>query len=271
MGRLRRLFGRQGPGSSAGATPSGAGPVRAGGSRNRRPPSSSTDATLSGADLMVLNGSHDPDNRRDKDYWGEFEVRVAGVSHYQAALREVATHARHLRKERLANNEKARPILATMADGGGEVRWDGRTYNIDRDGHVLTKSGARHKTMRPLLDRIDDGDYVRVALLPDPGNRYDRNAIMVLAETTAGYQHVGHLPREVAEDLAPDFASMRRGGAKAGLCEGLIFEAEEGSRSDTLVSMRLNLPTEYGGPLFPRRGQRPVGLVTPLLEEAAGG
>ena len=270
MGLLRRLFGRQGPGRRAGTTQSGRGPSRAGGSQTR-PLESSTTSTLSGADLMVANGSHDPDNRRDKDYWGEFEARVAGVSHYQAALGEVATYARHLRRERLADNEKASPILAAMADGGGEVPWDGRTYNIDQDGYVLTTSGARHKTMRPLLDRIDDDDYVRVALLPDPGNRYDKNAIMVLAETAAGYQHVGHLPREVAEDLAPDFASMRRTGAKAGLCEGLIFESGWSPGGDPLLSMRLNLPSEYGGPLFPRRDQRPVGLVTSLLGEPAGG
>jgi len=61
----------------------------------------------------------------------------------------------------------------------------------------------------------------RVALVPEPTNRFDRNAVMVVA---AG-RHVGYLPKEVAGDYQPVLLGLQRQGFQP-VTDGRIWAAQ---------------------------------------------
>jgi hypothetical protein len=81
------------------------------------------------------------------------------------------------------------------------------------------KGRARALTREP--DRL----WFRAALLREPTNEYDPNAIAVHA---AGVGLVGYLDRETALDFAPVFEELARQGYSVGACPAMLVGGTSG-------------------------------------------
>jgi HIRAN domain-containing protein len=67
--------------------------------------------------------------------------------------------------------------------------------------------------------------WFRAALLPEPTNEYDPNAIAVHA---VGVGLVGYLDRETALDFAPVFEELARQGYAVGSCPAMLMGGTSG-------------------------------------------
>ena len=54
-----------------------------------------------------------------------------------------------------------------------------------------------------------DGNPKPVKLVAEPNNQFDQNAIRVEAMTSAGWQHIGYVPRTINQQLGPKLASAQ--------------------------------------------------------------
>lgn len=64
---------------------------------------------------------------------------------------------------------------------------------------------------RPPIGQAGQELILRAVLVPEPNNRYDRNAVMVVVQG----QHVGYLPKEAASAYQPMIAQLNRQGFAA--------------------------------------------------------
>lgn len=64
---------------------------------------------------------------------------------------------------------------------------------------VLRGTSFRPIEAKAIVNQLNDGDIL--ALMREPENRFDANAIMVLAPDTN--DHLGYVAKEVAVELAP--------------------------------------------------------------------
>ena len=95
-----------------------------------------------------------------------------------------------------------------------------------------------HKTAS--LATEEDGELVlRAILLPEPGNKYDPNAVAVYSD--AGI--VGYLPRDVVPRYRRVFEEIERQGCKAGVCRGVLMGGTRDKPSYGVV-LRLSSPRD---------------------------
>jgi hypothetical protein len=70
--------------------------------------------------------------------------------------------------------------------------------------------------------------WFRAALIPEPGNEYDLNAIAVYADAVG---MVGYLSRDDAIDYQPVFAALKEQGCTVGACPAYLVGGEPGKPS----------------------------------------
>jgi len=97
-------------------------------------------------------------------------------------------------------------------------------------------------------DRSEDGgvrEWVTVVLLPEQSNKYDKNAVMVMAARSGPAQHVGYIPRDAAPAVQKACLQAQATHDKVLACEGLIqggFQLEDGRPAAYGIRLLLPLP-----------------------------
>jgi hypothetical protein len=98
------------------------------------------------------------------------------------------------------------------------------------------------------VDRSEDGgvrEWVTVVLLPEPSNKYDKNAVMVMATRGGPARHVGYIPRDAAPAVQKACLQAEAIHKKVLACEGLIqggFQLEDGRPAAYGIRLLLPLP-----------------------------
>ncbi len=115
-------------------------------------------------------------------------LAVVGESHRQDALRRVASRTT-----------------------------DCRPYLADLTGRA-----------RKIAESEPDRRWFRAVLIPEPTNKYDRNAIAVHVD---GVGLIGYLSRDDAVDYHPVFAALRARGVGAGTCPAMLVGGDRGRPS----------------------------------------
>jgi hypothetical protein len=131
-----------------------------------------------------------------------------------------------LKRRRSASGEQSRTMGALTLHAGGTVEVVGESHRqqaLDRVARDATgpepylaelKGRARSRARNP--DRV----WFRAALLREPTNRHDENAIAVHA---TGVGLIGYLDRETALDYAPVFEELARQGYSVGACPARLI------------------------------------------------
>src|SRR3990172_1780458 len=97
-------------------------------------------------------------------------------------------------------------------------------------------------------NRSDDGgvrEWVTVVLLPEQSNKYDKNAVMVMAAREGPAQHVGYIPRDAAAAVQEACLQVQATHDQVLACEGLIqggFQLEDGGTAAYGILLLLPLP-----------------------------
>lgn len=141
----------------------------------------------------------------------------------------------------------------------GMVEVMGESYRPD----VLRLLAARTTYCTPYIEELsgmaleraksDTGlRWLRAALLREPRNEHDTNAIAVYADSVG---RVGHLSRDDAVEYLPIFAELRRRGCSVAACPAFLTGGEKGMQSygvmlclstAELVIRHLNETPAYG-------------------------
>ena len=74
------------------------------------------------------------------------------------------------------------------------------------------------------LARRNEKRWFQAALIPEPSNPHDRNAIAVHA---SGFGLVGYLDRQTAIDYAPVFTELERHGVHVGACPAKLTGGDD--------------------------------------------
>jgi hypothetical protein len=136
------------------------------------------------------------------------------------------------------------PPLLTRTSRGPEVaatRYDGQ-FRVDAVGE------SRYQDALEAIagGHTEEGAHLETVavLMPEPSNRYDRNAVQVLI----GGRVVGYLSRENAEVLQPRILEMARRTRKAVACRALVvggWDRGGGDRGHFGVRLYLD-PADFG-------------------------
>lgn len=134
-----------------------------------------------------------------------------------------------------ASRPKARSAQAVTLHAGGLLAVVGESRTQD----ALRRVAARATDCAPYLDdlsgrarRVAESEpgrkWFRAVLVPEPGNKYDPNAISVYAD---GVGRIGYLSREDALDYQPVFAALRAQGAAVCTCPAMLTGGGPGKSS----------------------------------------
>jgi hypothetical protein len=128
---------------------------------------------------------------------------------------------------------------ALTLHAGGTVSVVGESHRQDALARVaLAATGPE-----PYLDELKgrarslarrEGRWFRAALLREPGNACDENAIAV---HTTGVGLVGYLDRQTALDYAPVFEELARQGYSVGACPAVLTGGGNGKSWGVVLCM----------------------------------
>ena len=128
-----------------------------------------------------------------------------------------------------------RPSVKSTAmtlHAGGLVEVVGESHRQDVLRHVATQDSSEYlDDLSGRARRIAETEqrrWFRAALVCEPDNEYDRNAIAVYAD---GVGRVGYLSRDDAADYQPAFAALRSRGCSIGSVPAFLIGGEPGKPS----------------------------------------
>lgn len=128
---------------------------------------------------------------------------------------------------------------ALTLHAGGTVSVVGESHRQD----ALAKVALRATGPEPYLDELKgrarglarrEKRWFRAALLREPSNPYDKNAIAVHA---TGIGLVGYLDRQTAIDYAPVFEELSRQGYSVGACPAVVTGGGDGKSWGVVLCM----------------------------------
>ena len=132
---------------------------------------------------------------------GSEHFKIVNLARAVALSRELGAEMGLFNRTR--SSDAVAGLLVTPIWGQGWENFDivGESHYGDAIRGLLPKN----------LGEAGDETHVQVMLVPEPENKYDRNAIAVRAETGT----VGYLPKEDAATYAPVLAALKSNGRVA--------------------------------------------------------
>lgn len=147
----------------------------------------------------------------------DFTLEETGKTPCYGALNTLKTDLPQLLQEWSGKNVMPEPV-----DGAGYEIYTPFDLNFEyvteiRVAGMFAASGKAQERLRWQV-RHSDGYPIKLYLEREPGNRYDKNAILVMGSSKLDWERdkIGYVPREVAAELAPQ---MDRGETFAGWIE----------------------------------------------------
>jgi hypothetical protein len=136
---------------------------------------------------------------------------------------------------RLFGRQQSRTASAMTVHAGGLLEVVGESHRQD----VLRRLALRTTTCdafledlsgraRKVADEKHDGRWFRAALIREPKNEWDSNAIGVWADAVG---RVGYLGRDDAIDYQPIFTALEQHGCGVASCPAFLIGGEKGKPS----------------------------------------
>ena len=143
------------------------------------------------------------------------------------------------RASRASNREESALILLGHVKDRGE-----RPYGVEVVGEA-TYQDALWRVIGSRAQVDKRRHYVQAALMREPNNPYDKNAIAVYAKTPQAFERVSYIPRETANENQRDFVALERRGHSTGVCDGCIvggFRSDDGATAHLGIWLNLGRP-----------------------------